>query len=93
MSVILATLLTAASPVELHRLMPFAQGPIHGATGIRTAIAMCRAPAEIIKYPTKVLVLIAVDRPERAFNCLSAWILKHPKAGFIKFGFIGSENR
>ena len=88
----LFVLLVAAEPAyQPHRAVPFATGPLAQVSAMRAAIVACQAPAKVSKSKGAAIVLLAPDRSEDAFNCLSAWIAKHPKSGFFKLGFIGRE--
>lgn len=88
----LVSLLAMASATQLDDA-PFAKGPLANASAMSAAIAKCHAPARIIESDGAALVLLASDRSQRAFDCLSAWIARHPDSGFEKFGFLGSERR
>lgn len=93
MIVILVSLLATASAGSLPRTMPFAEGPLAALPAMRAAIDECRAPAQVVERDGAAIVMIADDRSDRAFNCLSAWIARHLDSGFEKFGFVGSERR
>lgn len=92
MILIIASLLLA-NPTQQLGAFPFAEGPAARASAIKAAIAKCHAPAKIVHSGDTVTVTLAVTRSNRAANCLSAWIAKHPDVGFVKYGFIGSERQ
>ncbi|WP_164523586.1 hypothetical protein [Sphingomonas sp. S-NIH.Pt15_0812] len=89
---ILASLLVAGHTQYL-RAFPFAEGPAAGVSAIKAAIAQCKASAKIVQSGDRATVTLAIARSDRAFDCLSAWIAKHPDVGFAKFGFIGRERQ
>jgi hypothetical protein len=91
MIALLVSLLAAQPADHLHRAAPFAKGPIAQASTMTAAIVKCQAPAKVVQSAGAAIVLLADDQSESAYNCLSAWIAKHPKSGFLKFGFIGRE--
>jgi hypothetical protein len=93
MITLLVSLLAMAPAAPLHRAMPFAKGPLAGQPVMTAAIAKCQAPATIVQSDGAAIVLLAEDRSESAFNCLSAWIATHSASGFEKFGFVGREAR
>lgn len=69
----LFVLLVAAEPAyQPHRAVPFATGPLAQVSAMRAAIVACQAPAKVSKSKGAAIVLLAPDRSEDAFNCLSA---------------------
>jgi hypothetical protein len=93
MIILLVSLLAAKPATQRHRATPFAKGPLAERALMIEAISKCQAPAEIVQSEGSAIVLLAADRSEKAFSCLSAWIATHPRSGFEKFGFVGSERR
>lgn len=92
MILILASLLLA-DPAQQLGAFPFAEGPAAGLSAIKAAITKCHAPAKIVQSGDRATVTLAITRSDRASNCLSAWIAKHPDVGFAKYGFIGRERQ
>lgn len=89
---ILASLLLA-DPALKFEAFPFAEGPAAEVSAIKAAITKCHAPAKVAQSGGRTTVTLAITKSDRAFNCLSVWIAKHPDAGFAKYGFIGREEQ
>ncbi|RYF08477.1 MAG: hypothetical protein EOO77_25110 [Oxalobacteraceae bacterium] len=92
MILLLASLLSA-DPAQKLGAFPFAEGPAAEVSAIKAAITKCHAPAKIVQSGGRATVTLAITRSDRASNCLSVWIAKHPDAGFAKYGFIGRERQ
>jgi hypothetical protein len=71
---------------------PFAEGPSQSASKLVEAIARCRAPAKVFDDGVKATVMLDLIHNDKVERCLMAWLDEHPESGFVRMGFVGSEN-